>query len=65
MKSVKYRDIVRKIVLNRIGKDAPGLKKKYREQIAKDCAALIHGKLYGAHVDGVDSPLYQLADDAP
>lgn len=28
MKSSEYRDIVRKIVVNRLTKDAPGLKKK-------------------------------------
>ncbi len=61
MKSSEYREIIRIITRKAIRKSLPELKNGYavREQIADLIAKNIHARLYGANVDGVDSPLWQ------
>lgn len=57
MKSGEYRTIIRKIVRNALKRNFPGLKNTnaVEELIAKN----IHARMYGANVDGVDSPLWR------
>lgn len=59
MRSGEYRDIIRAITNSVVRVNAPGLKGKYREIIANEISKRIHARLYGANVDGVESPLYR------
>ncbi len=61
MKSVEYRAIVAKIVRNSLRKDFPGLKLT-NSTVCHTIARAIHARMYGANVDGVDSPIWR--DDA-
>lgn len=59
MKSGEYRDIIRKITINALFKRFPGLEKKLLREVSSIVAINVHARLYGANVDGVDSPLWQ------
>lgn len=64
MQSGEYRNIIRKIVVNGVKKTYPGLKRTQEmHKLADLIARNVHARLYGANVDGVDSPLWQ--DDPP
>lgn len=56
MTAKEYRQIVRVIVKNVLRKEFPGLKKP--DAVIDLIAKNIHARLYGANVDGVDSPLW-------
>ncbi len=59
MKSTEYREIIRRIVRSAIREVLPELKRG-KEPLADLIAKNIHARMYGANVDGVDSPLWQI-----
>ncbi len=62
MKSVEYRAIIAKIVHNVLKKHYPGLKRVKCNQVDTACweiAKVVHARMYGANVDGVDSPIWR------
>lgn len=63
MKSAEYRDIIALIVRKSVKKAYPGLNNKKNEQIimdlSREAAKAIHARMYGANVDGVESPLWR------
>lgn len=59
MKSVEYRSVIAKIVVNSIKKEFPGLKKCELQKASINIARAIHARMYGANVDGVDSPIWR------
>ena len=59
MNSADYRAEIRKIVITSIRKEFPGLKKKQLEDAATSAARAIHARMYGANVDGVESPIWR------
>ena len=59
MKSSEYRQILKTITRNTINRRFPGLKKKCVEDVAMEIAKTIHARMYGANVDGVDSPIWR------
>lgn len=67
MQSTEYRKIIRTIVKNSLHKYYPGLKLKTSlkagenagPDIASYIATAIHARMYGANVDGVDSPIWR------
>lgn len=61
MKSGEYRDIIRIIVRRAIGQALPELKKG-KDTLADLIAKNVHARMYGANVDGVDSPLWRSED---
>lgn len=61
MDSEEYRSIIARIVRNSLKKEYPQLKLKSidsREGICYAIARAIHARMYGANVDGVDSPIW-------
>ena len=64
MKSQEYREIIR-VISNRILKrNFPRLDKLGRIRAAKEISILVHARMYGANVDGVESPLWR-TDEPP
>lgn len=61
MKSEDYRGIITKISFNLLRKRFPGLDKKNISEVARLIAIYTHARLYGANVDGVDSPIWTSA----
>ena len=59
MKSALYRELVRKIVGGTLKKKFPGLNKEALRQSAEIIAINVHARMYGANVDGVESPLWR------
>lgn len=62
MKSVEYRAIIARIVRNSLRQEYPTLKLKNlddRNGISHKIARAIHARMYGANVDGVDSPIWR------
>lgn len=60
MRSSEYREIIRKITLSAVRKRFPSLKNpKEVKELANTIAINIHARMYGANVDGVDSPLWR------
>jgi len=59
MNSRDYKSIISTIARNTIRKRFPGLQKVYIEEAAKQIAINIHARMYGANVDGVDSPIWR------
>lgn len=59
MNSHDYRHVIRVIIKNSIKKKVPGLKKQILEEVASEIAINVHARLYGAHVEGVASPLWR------
>lgn len=59
MKSVEYRSIIGAIVRNSIKKRFPGLRQKELSEVSVVIARAIHARMYGANVDGVDSPIWR------
>lgn len=62
MNSRDYRAILRNISFNALKKRFPGLDKKHLTEVANVIAVNIHARMYGANVDGVDSPIWNSAD---
>lgn len=59
MNSREYRDIIERIIRNAIhSRSDIKLKKGQVIEIASVIAKNIHARLYGANIDGVDSPLW-------
>jgi hypothetical protein len=63
MKSNTYREIIRTIVKSALSKRAPGFNKAAKEELANIIAVNIYARMYGANVDGVDSPLWRRSGD--
>ena len=59
MKSGEYREIIRHITKMAIKRRFPGLKQKEILEVADTIAANVHARMYGANVDGVESPLWR------
>lgn len=59
MKSEQYREIIRTIVRRAVREVLPELKRG-KEELADKVAKNVHARMYGANVDGVDSPLWQI-----
>ena len=59
MKSTEYREIIRRIVRSAVREVLPELKRG-KEDLADLIAKNVHARMYGANVDGVDSPLWQI-----
>lgn len=59
MKSQEYREIIRRIVRSAVREVLPELKRG-KEDLADIVAKNVHARMYGANVDGVDSPLWQI-----
>jgi hypothetical protein len=64
MKSWEYREIIRVIVKKALKKRYPELKIKPLNCVANTIAIAIHARMYGANVDGVESPLWR-QDEPP
>lgn len=62
MNSRDYRVIIKRISLNLLKKRFPGLDKKLMCEVSVDIARFVHARMYGANVDGVDSPIWQDKD---
>ena len=58
MRSQDYRDIISRIAFNLLKKRFPGLEKKHTKEVSRQIAIAIHARMYGANVDGVDSPIW-------
>lgn len=59
MRAKEYRTIIRTIVKSALNKKAPGFNKKACNELADLVAANVYARMYGANVDGVDSPLWR------
>lgn len=59
MKSAEYRQIIRSITRSVLRRKVPGLKNGVRIEIEVEIAKNIHARMYGANVDGVESPLWR------
>lgn len=59
MKSEEYRKLISNIAKSAIKRRFPGLGKKEIDEAAKTIAVNIHARMYGANVDGVESPLWR------
>ena len=59
MKSSEYKEIVRRISNGALRQRFPGLNKIALADVARTIAVNIHARLYGANVDGVESPLWR------
>ena len=60
MNSRDYRAIITRISFNLMKKRFPGLDKKHLTEVANQIAVNVHARMYGANVDGVDSPIWAL-----
>ena len=63
MRSGEYRDIIRKITKTVLNKKLPGVPPRVKEEIANIIAVAVHARMYGANVDGVDSPLWRISGE--
>ncbi len=63
MNSREYRTIIRTISFNLLKKRLPGIDKKHLTEVANQIAVNVHARMYGANVDGVDSPIWQTSTD--
>ena len=59
MKSYEYRKIIRVITKKALKRRFPQLKNLQLNEVANTVAITIHARMYGANVDGVDSPLWR------
>lgn len=61
MTSKEYKSLIARIIRNSLKKEYPQLKLKGIDQDEGVChkiARAIHARMYGANVDGVDSPIW-------
>lgn len=61
MNSQDYKAIISKISFNLLKKRFPGLEKKHIKEVARMIGLNVHARMYGANVDGVDSPIWTSA----
>lgn len=59
MKSIEYRSIIKTIILNLMKRKFPGLKKSQLDELAIEVAKAVHARMYGANVDGIESPIWR------
>lgn len=59
MVSDEYRQIISRMTYNLLKKHFPGLKKLELQKACKELSINIHARMYGANVDGVDSPIWR------
>lgn len=59
MKSQDYRNEISKIVRGVFLKKFPGLKKQQLIDASTLIARTVHARMYGANVDGVESPIWR------
>lgn len=59
MRGDRYRERIRGIAKAVLQKRFPGLKKKEVEEAVSTIAVGVHAALYGANVDGVESPIWR------
>lgn len=59
MQSAEYRAILKTIILNLMKRKFPGLNKLQLSELAIEAAKSIHARLYGANVDGVETPIWR------
>lgn len=62
MNSREYKAILRTIAFNLLKKRFPTLDKKHLTEVAYAIGVNIHARMYGANVDGVDSPIWTSAN---
>lgn len=58
MKSQEYKEIISKISFNLLKKTCPDLDKKIMTEVSHQIAVNVHARMYGANVDGVESPIW-------
>jgi hypothetical protein len=61
MHSRDYKAIITQISFNLLKKRFPSGNKHCLKKLAGDIALNIHARMYGANVDGVDSPIWSAA----
>lgn len=59
MKSIEYRQIIKTIIKNLMRKKFPGLKQAQLDDLAIEASKAIHARMYGANVDGVETPIWR------
>lgn len=59
MRSKEYRGVISLIIRNIAKKRLPGIKPQHIQEIATEAAKVIHARMYGANVEGVDSPIWR------
>ena len=59
MNSEEYRKLVRRLAKNVIKSHFPGLKQENVNSAAREIAIHVHARMYGANVNGVDSPIWK------
>lgn len=64
MRSQEYRNIISSISKGIMRKHFPGLKQKQVCECVAELAKNIHARMYGANVEGVDSPIWHARTDA-
>jgi len=62
MRSCEYREIIRRISKSAFRKRFPGLKQKEINEVANTIAINVHARMYGANVEGVESPLWRIEE---
>ena len=65
MTSKQYREIIRGISVAVMRRNFPTLNKTCANEAAREIAKNIHARMYGANVEGVDSPLWRNEDKNP
>lgn len=61
MNSRDYKAIITRMSFNLLKKRFPGLEKKHLDEVSREIAVNVHARMYGANVDGVDSPIWTAA----
>mgnify|MGYP001618840042 CR=1 FL=1 len=64
MKSQEYREIIRVITNKVLRNYFPRLDRLNRTRATREIATAIHARMYGANVDGVESPLWRTDEPA-
>lgn len=59
MKSRDYRILISRMAQNILRKRFPGINKKQLELACVELSVNIHARMYGANIDGVDSPIWR------
>lgn len=59
MQSAEYKAILKTIILNLMKRKFPGLNKIQLSELAIEASRAIHARMYGANVDGVETPIWR------
>lgn len=59
MLSQTYKDTISKIVRNTMKRKFPGLKSQILIEASTEISRAVHARMYGANVDGVESPIWR------